>query len=100
MTMETVRAITVLGNAKQLETSVINRRHEGRETIDVCEALEVMIEEGRMEGRMEGQTEGGIRTLIEDNLEEGISEERILEKLQKRFRLNFEQAMAELEKYR
>lgn len=96
MTMETVRAITVLGNAKQLETSVINRRHEGRETIDVCEALEVMIEEGRMEG----QTEGGIRTLIEDNLEEGISEERILEKLQKRFRLSFEQAMAELEKYR
>lgn len=96
MTMETVRAITVLGNAKQLETSVINRRHEGREMIDVCEALEVMIEEGRIEG----QTEGGIRTLIEDNLEEGISEERILEKLQKRFRLSSEQALAELEKYR
>lgn len=96
MTMETDRAITVLGNAKQLETSVINRRHEGREMIDVCEALEVMIEEGRIEG----QTEGGIRTLIEDNLEEGISEERILEKLQKRFRLSSEQALAELEKYR
>lgn len=100
MTMETVRAMTVLGNAKQLEKSVINHGDEGKETVDVCEALEVMIEEGRKEGRKEGQTEGGIRTLIEDNLEEGISEERIVEKLQKRFRLSAEQAMEELEKYR
>lgn len=92
MTPETVRAITVLGNARKLEKCVVKCKNEREETVDMCEALEVMIEEGR--------TEGGIRTLIEDNLEEGIPEERIIEKLEKRFQLSPEQARAELEKYR
>lgn len=62
---------------------------EGRE-----EGRKQGLEEGRKEGRVEG-----IQIFILDNLEEKIPPKRILEKLQKRFHLNQEQAEMYFEKY-
>ncbi len=63
-------------------------------------------EEGREEGRKEGREEGreagreeGIQALILDNLEEQVTQERILDKLQKRFRLSEEKAKYYYEQY-
>lgn len=66
---------------------------EGRE-----EGRKQGLEEGRKEGRKEGRVEG-IQIFILDNLEEKIPPKRILEKLQKRFHLNQEQAEMYFEKY-
>lgn len=53
--------------------------------------LQLESERLREEGREEGIKEG-IKVLILDNQDEGISEKRIIEKLQKRYALNREQA--------
>lgn len=111
MTSETVLAMSVLGNIKTLQKYIKEDKIKNTETrenekggIDVCQAIEEMINDGREEGILigeeRGEFRGGIRTLIEDNLEEGISEARILEKLQKRFELTAEDAAGYLEKYR
>ena len=54
----------------------------------------LLVEEGREEGREEG-----IEAFILDNLEENIPEDRILEKLQRRFRMKESEAKAYFEKY-
>ncbi len=51
--------------------------------------------------REEGLSEGlqtGIKAFIADNLEEGIPRDRILEKLQRRFNLDYEAAVQMLDK--
>lgn len=53
---------------------------------------------GREAGREEGREEG-IQALILDNLEEQVTQERILDKLQKRFRLSEEKAKYYYEQY-
>ena len=63
-------------------------------SVNMCQALTELIEDGRMEGRMEG-----IEAFVLDNLEERVSEERIIEKLQRRFGLKEEEAKAYFEKY-
>ena len=78
--------------------------------VDMCKAIEEMIQDGRMEGLSQGLSQGisqglsqglerGIQALILDNLEEGVSEQRIIEKLQKRFDVNEEQAREYYAKY-
>lgn len=84
------------------------RKVYGKEGLE--EGRKKGLEEGRKEGRKEGLEEGkkegmeqglarGIEALILDNLEDGTSKERILEKLQKRFNLNPEQAQLYYDKY-
>ena len=51
--------------------------------------------------REEGLSEGlktGIEAFIADNIEEGIPRDRILEKLQRRFNLDYEAAVQMLDK--
>lgn len=55
---------------------------------------ECIYQDGREEGREEG-----IEMFILDNMEECVSRERIIEKLQRRFRLNQEEAEAYFERY-
>lgn len=60
--------------------------------------FEVGVQKGQESGIKLG-IEQGISVLILDNLEEGIGEERILTKLQKRFKLTPEQATKYFNKY-
>lgn len=105
MTLETAQAIAVLGNAGALNRylkefdSEEKNCGDGKEGIDMCQALQEMMEDSRKEGIEQGM-EIGIRMLIEDNLEEGISEERILEKLQRRFHMTEEKAGGYLDAFR
>lgn len=109
MTLETAQAISVLGNAGNLERYLKNyvSDENKKEAVDMCQALQEMIrdgellgeERGRIEGRREGRREGGIMTLIEDNLEENVPEHRILEKLVRRFQLTEQEAETYIEKY-
>lgn len=55
---------------------------------------ECIYQDGREEGREEG-----IEMFILDNVEECVPRERIVEKLQRRFRLNLEEAEAYFERY-
>ena len=77
MTPETVQAISVLGNARQLEKYLGKGAEE--EEIDMWQALEEMIMEGKSEGKAEGIAEGKaseIRT-IRRKLEKHVSEQEI-----------------------
>lgn len=105
---ETLHAMSILGNARNLEESLMRKQtDETEEGLNMCQALEEWLEDERAEGRAAGLTEGraagliegGIQTLIEDNLEEGIPRSRILEKLQKRFGLALDQAEEYFKKY-
>lgn len=60
------------------------------------------VQQGLQEGLQQGLQQGletGIQVLIQDNMEEGVTAERILLKLQKRFRLSEEEAADYFEKY-
>lgn len=76
----------------------------------MCEITEKWLQEGREEGRKEGREEGkkegreegievGMAAFILDNLEENIPKQRILEKLQRRFKLKEEAAREYFNKY-
>lgn len=65
-----------------------------RREISMTKVGRLLFEEGRGEGRSEG-----IEAFILDNLEEHIPEERIIEKLQRRFHLEEEEARHYFEKY-
>ena len=59
------------------------------------------LQAGRAEGLQAGKAEGlktGIEAFIADNIEEGIPRDRILEKLQRRFNLDYEAAIQMLDK--
>ena len=61
-----------------------------------------ILNQGRSEGRSEGRNEGieeGIKVFVLDNIEENIPKERIIIKLQRRFDLSEEQAVAKYKKY-
>ena len=57
-----------------------------------------ILNQGRSEGRNEG-IEEGIKVFVLDNIEENIPKERIIIKLQRRFDLSEEQAVAKYKKY-
>lgn len=57
LTPETVQAISVLGNARELERYLEKEQRE-EEGIDMCQALEDMILDGKSEGKAEGQAVG------------------------------------------
>ncbi len=60
---------------------------QGKETIDMCLAIQEMKEESRNEGRIEG-----IQAFIQDKIEDNVSEDIIIAKLQKYFALDEETA--------
>ena len=75
----------------------------GEELSEMCNLSEAIEENAKKRGKLQGLNEGiqkGIQILIEDNLEEKIPEDRIIEKLQKKFKLNKEEAVKYLEKFR
>lgn len=75
----------------------------GEELSEMCNLSEAIEENAIKKGKIQGLNEGiqkGIQILIEDNLEEKIPEDRIIEKLQKKFKLNKEEAVKYLEKFR
>jgi predicted transposase YdaD len=72
---------------------------QGKETVDMCLAIQEMREESRIKGRDEGRNEGriegrieGIRAFIQDKLEDGVAENVIISKLQRHFALDEETA--------
>lgn len=64
---------------------------QGKETVDMCLAIQEMREEGRNEGRIEGRIEG-IKAFIQDKAEDGVAENIIIAKLQRHFALDEETA--------
>jgi predicted transposase YdaD len=64
---------------------------QGKETVDMCLAIQEMREESRIEGRNEGRIEG-IRAFIQDKVEDGVTENIIVAKLQRHFDLDEETA--------
>ena len=71
----------------------------GEELSEMCNLSEAIEENAIKRGIQQG-IQQGIQILIEDNLEEKIPEDRIIEKLQKKFKLNKEEAVKYLEKFR
>jgi len=76
---------------KSKELLKLAKQHKEGDNIDMCKAIQDMMQEERTEGRAEGRAEGkayGIRAFILDNIEEKVSAERICEKLQRRFQMS------------
>lgn len=113
MDAATCFAISKVCDSKELlnciQLNVQNKN--GKESVNMCKALEDLKEEGRMEGREEGREEGrlegreeglmegrmegqehGIMALIRDNLEAKNPLGNIVNKLQKYFNLDEETA--------
>ena len=63
MTEETVRAISVLGNVRELGRFLDTEEDCEKEEIDMCQALKEMIEDGRAEGKAEGKAESVLELL-------------------------------------
>jgi len=77
-------------SAAEIINAVTNSKikiEQGKETIDMCLAIQEMKEESRNEGRNEG-----IQAFIQDKVEDGVSETIIIAKLQKHFALDEETA--------
>lgn len=64
MTAETIRAISVLSNARELDT-YLKKEGKDEEVFDMCEALQEMIMDGKAEGRAEGKAESVLELLRE-----------------------------------
>ena len=83
LTSETIRAISVLGGARELG-QYVKREKEDEEEIDMCEALQEMIMDGKIEGKAEDVLE-----LLEDlgeipeDLREQVMSQRDLEVLKR-----------------
>lgn len=97
LSRETVQAIAVLGNAKEVET-YLNRSDQEKEAVNMCDALRDMIRDGERVGETRAKVMG-INAMIADNLEEGTTELRIAGKLQKHFSLTEKEAMEYIHLY-
>ena len=94
-----------LHSEKMLKEKV--ERMEGKETVDMCKALEELyndgveqgIEQGRKQGIEQGIECGMFRGTIEIMKEFGVSKEEAIERIMKKFEITKEQAEKEVEKY-
>ncbi len=80
LTPETIRAISVLGNARELESYLEHQsENENEEGIDMCQALQEMIMKGKAEGKAESILEllGELGPVPED-LQKKVSAQRDL----------------------
>ena len=95
-----------LHSEKMLKENV--ERIEGKETVDMCKALDELYndgielgrEQGIEQGRKQGIECGMIRGTIETMKEFNISMEEAIERIMKKFEITKEQAKEEVEKYR
>ncbi|MCC8059875.1 MAG: Rpn family recombination-promoting nuclease/putative transposase [Clostridiales bacterium] len=75
MSAETIYAMSVLGNSRELQARITQITNEGNNLeevqVDMCQAIREMIEDGRMEGHRKGLEEG-----LEKGREEGREEDR------------------------
>lgn len=61
---ETIRAISVLGNAQELKKYITQYKTEtGEEAIDMCQALQEIFQDGKKKGWEEGQKEASAQLL-------------------------------------
>lgn len=94
MDEETARTVSVLMGIKGFTEK--QEQYKEEEGYNMCQAIQEMIEEGRMEGRMEGQSkeqENGIHILMQLlSRDYGIEEKEIADKLQKYYALSEEGA--------
>ena len=94
-----------LHSEKMLKENV--ERIEGKETVDMCKALDELYndgielgrEQGIEQGRKQGIECGMIRGTIETMKEFNISMEEAIERISKKFEITKEQAKEEVEKY-
>lgn len=92
MDEETSITISIL-----MEIDFIDKKEKFREGegYNMCQAIQEMVDEGRMEGLREGRKEehaAGIRILIQMNRDDGIEENEIMFKLKKYYLLSEEEA--------
>ena len=82
-----------LHSEKMLKENV--ERIEGKETVDMCKALDELYNDGIEQGIECGMIRGTIETLKEF----GVSMEEAIERIMKKFEITKEQAKEEVEKY-
>ena len=82
-----------LHSEKMLKENV--ERIEGKETVDMCKALDELYNDGIEQGIERGMIRGTIETMKEFN----ISIEEAIERISKKFEITKEQAKEEVEKY-
>ena len=82
-----------LHSEKMLKENV--ERIEGKETVDMCKALDELYNDGIERGMIRGT----IETMKEFNKEFNISMEEAIERISKKFEITKEQAKEEVEKY-
>ena len=82
-----------LHSEKMLKENV--ERIEGKETVDMCKALDELYNDGIEQGIERGMIRGTIETMKEFN----ISMEEAIERIMKKFEITKEQAEKEVEKY-
>ena len=82
-----------LHSEKMLKENV--ERIEGKETVDMCKALDELYNDGIEQGIERGMIRGTIETMKEFN----ISMEEAIERISKKFEITKEQAKEEVEKY-
>ena len=82
-----------LHSEKMLKENV--ERIEGKETVDMCKALDEWYNDGIEQGIERGMIRGTIETMKEFN----ISMEEAIERISKKFEITKEQAKEEVEKY-
>lgn len=81
--VEKMAAFVMLGEQKRFEKLL--SAGEEKEGMDMCQAIEEMIEDGRIEGRMEGEVCGWEKTIIKQvckKLKKQFSLERITEEME------------------
>ena len=89
-----------LHSEKMLKENV--ERIEGKETVDMCKALDELYNDGIELGREQGIKQGreqGIELGVETLKEFGVSMEEAIERISKKFEITKEQAKEEVGKY-
>ncbi|MDD3251344.1 MAG: Rpn family recombination-promoting nuclease/putative transposase [Lachnospiraceae bacterium] len=92
VTTETLQAISVLGNVHEMDRYLDQADREER--VDMCQALQEMIMDGRLEEKLEG-----IKALVETCQEFGATKEETREKLMRKCSLNKDDAEKYVEQY-
>ncbi|MBQ8184769.1 MAG: Rpn family recombination-promoting nuclease/putative transposase [Lachnospiraceae bacterium] len=100
MEEDAYRMVALYAKSKQLLPRMEAYKKGGK--VDMCKALEEMIEEGRQEGLEKGIEKGiekGLQALIETCKEFGASQETTMQKIVDKYKVSAEDANIWMEKY-
>lgn len=89
---ESMQAIAVLGNFREVESVIRNEQNDGKRCVDMCRAIREMLEDARNEGREEGRKEA-ILLFVEFLVENGMEKSEIQKNLIQKFQISKEQAV-------